>query len=46
MGEKRSVEAISKYKTIAKYLAVKYDITDENVEKLAKRYKQFIEYIS
>ncbi len=45
MGEKRSVEAISKYKTVAKYVAVKYDITDENVEVLMRKYKQFMEYV-
>jgi hypothetical protein len=45
MGEKRSVEAINKHDTVAKYVAVKYDITDENVERLMKRYKKFIEYI-
>lgn len=46
MGEKRSVEAISKYKTVAKYVAVKYDITDENVESLARTYERFLKYIN
>lgn len=45
MGEKRSVEAICKYSTVAKYVTVKYDITDENVEALMKRYRQFMEYV-
>ena len=46
MGEKRSVEAICRYGTVAKYIAVKYDIFDENKEALMKRYRQFMEYVA
>ena len=46
MGEKRSVNAINKYNTVSRFVAVKYDITDENVDKLMTRYKKFMEYIS
>lgn len=45
MGPKRSVDAIAKYSTVAKYVAVKYDITDETVDVLMKEYKKFIKYI-
>jgi hypothetical protein len=46
MGKKRSVEAINKYGSVAKFVAVKYDITDEGVEKLMKEYKRFITYVT
>lgn len=45
MGVKRSVAAIAKYSTVAKYVATKYDLTDDNVEKLTESYKRFIKYI-
>lgn len=45
MGPKRAVEAINKYGTVAKYVT-KYDITDDEVEVLMKRYNKFMEYIS
>lgn len=46
MGTKKSVEAIVRYGTIAKYLAIKYDLTDENVAILKDRYGKFVRYIS
>jgi hypothetical protein len=46
MGAKKSVKAIEKYGTVAKYVAVQYDLSDDNVEMLMKKYKKFIEYIS
>jgi hypothetical protein len=46
MGKKRSVQAITQYGTVAKYVAVEYDITDEGVERLMKEYKRFITYVT
>lgn len=45
MGVKKSVAAIAKYGTVAKYVAAKYDLTDDNVEKLMEVYRHFIKYI-
>lgn len=45
MGPKRSVNAINKYSTVAKYVAAKYDITDEAVNVLMKEYKKFMKYV-
>lgn len=45
MGEKTAVKAIAKYGTVARYVAVKYDITDDNAERLMRKYKQFMKYI-
>ena len=46
MGEKRSVEAIAKHGTVARYVAAKYDITDDNVARLMSKYRRFIEYVN
>jgi len=46
MGKKRSVEAIARYGSVAKYVAVKYDITDEGVERMMKEYDKFMAYVN
>jgi hypothetical protein len=46
MGVKRSVEAIAKYSTVAKYVTTKYDLTDDNVGAYMEVYKKFIKYIT
>ncbi|KAG0201751.1 hypothetical protein BGX28_005526 [Mortierella sp. GBA30] len=45
MGPKRAVEAIVKYGTVAKFVATKFDLTDDNAGLLMERYKRFIKYI-
>lgn len=45
MGPKRSVDAINKYGTVAKYVAAKYDLTDENVDVLMEKYRKFVKYV-
>lgn len=45
MGPKTSVTAITKYGTIARYMAVKYDLSDENVARFMARCNRTIKYI-
>lgn len=45
MAVKRSVDAIAKYGTVARYVAAKYDLTDDNVGRLMERYKKFVRYV-
>ncbi len=46
MGVKKSVKAIEKYGTVSKFMAVQYDLTDNNVGLLTKKYEKFMKYIS
>jgi len=46
MGVKKSVAAIAKYGTVQKYVAAKYDLSDDNVEEMMERYKRFIKYVA
>jgi hypothetical protein len=45
MGVKRSVATIAKHGSIARYLAVKYDLSDENVAVFMDRHRQFMKYV-